>query len=90
MLQSLQKECESLPVSQTVVRLGLRRMQWKEQSVCWTVKDCSKRIAVMVRSSSCRFQSYCDALVDEVWMVKEVRVTGSLRRMKDGDHGNKK
>ena len=32
----------------------------------------------MVRSSYCSFQSYCDALVDGVWMVKVVRVTGSF------------
>lgn len=29
-------------------------------------------------------ESYCDALVDEVWMVKEDRVIISLRRVKDG------
>ena len=44
----------------------------------WTVKYGKNRIAEAVWSRNCRLQSYCDALVDEVWMVKEVRVTGSL------------
>lgn len=44
----------------------------------WTVKYGRNRIAEVAWSRFCGLQSYCDALVDEVWMVKEVRVTGSV------------
>ena len=44
--------------------------------VCWTVKCGKNRIAKAGRSGVCRLQSYCDALINEVWMVKEFGVIG--------------
>ena len=58
------------------VRLGLRRMQRRERSRRWMAKDGRNGIAKVARSDLWGLQSYCDALVDEVWMVKVFRVIG--------------
>ena len=72
MSQSRLSECMRGCCLRIGVGLGLRRMQWRKQILWEKVKDGKKRIAEVVRSKCCSFQGYCDALVDEVWMVKEV------------------
>ena len=50
-------------------------MQRDEQTVWWMVEYGRDGIAKVAGRSFCSLQSYCDALVDERWMVKSVRVT---------------
>ena len=53
--------------------------------VGWRVKGGKNRIAKAGRSGFCRLQSYCDALVNEVWMVKEFGVIGFFAPGEDGN-----
>ena len=49
----------------------LRRMEWKERKVWRTVRNGSNGIAEGTGSGLYGLESDCDALVDQVWMVKE-------------------